>query len=133
MSVCPSICLTIRPSVYTSAWNNTSPTGRIFMKFYFSVFFLENLSRKFKPHLNLRRIKGTLREGLFTSTRMISPWIILRISKLQTKAAQKIKTLVFCSLFFSKMCYLCDNVVKYDRTGQATDKNTTHGRCIRDN
>jgi len=28
-----------------SAWNNSAPTGRIFMKFYMRVFF-ENLSRK---------------------------------------------------------------------------------------
>jgi hypothetical protein len=37
-----SVCLSVRPS----AWNNSVPTGRIFMKFDFWVFF-ENLSRKF--------------------------------------------------------------------------------------
>jgi hypothetical protein len=40
-SFCPSICL--------SAWNNTAPSGRIFMKFYIWAF-VENLSRKFNFH-----------------------------------------------------------------------------------
>jgi len=35
--------------VRPSAWKNSAPTGRIFMKFYIWVFF-ENLSRKFKFH-----------------------------------------------------------------------------------
>jgi hypothetical protein len=29
VSVCLSVCLSVRPS----AWNNSAPTGRIFMKF----------------------------------------------------------------------------------------------------
>ena len=36
-------------SVNLSAWNNSAPTGRIFMKLYIWVFF-ENLSRKLKYH-----------------------------------------------------------------------------------
>jgi len=36
-------------SVRQSSWNNTAPTGEIFMKFGIRVF-LENLSRKFKFH-----------------------------------------------------------------------------------
>jgi hypothetical protein len=42
-----------------SAWNNSAPTGRIFMKFNIWVFF-ENLSRKLKFHWNLTRITDTL-------------------------------------------------------------------------
>ena len=41
VSVCPSV----RPS----AWNNSAPTGRIFMKFDIWIFF-ENLSKKFNFH-----------------------------------------------------------------------------------
>jgi len=41
MSVCPSVRL--------SAWNNSAPTGRIFIKFYIWVF-LEKLLRKSKFH-----------------------------------------------------------------------------------
>ena len=37
------------PAVRLSAWNNSAPTGRIFMKFDIWVFF-ETLSRKFKFH-----------------------------------------------------------------------------------
>jgi hypothetical protein len=40
-----SSCLSVRPS----AWNNSAPTGRIFMKFNIRGFF-ENLSRKLKFH-----------------------------------------------------------------------------------
>ena len=35
-------------SVRVSAWNNSVPTGRIFMKFYISVFVWKNLSWKSK-------------------------------------------------------------------------------------
>jgi hypothetical protein len=37
-------CLSACPSVRSSAWNNMSPTGRIFIKFYILVF-LEKLSK----------------------------------------------------------------------------------------
>ena len=50
MSVCPS------------AWNNSAPTGRIFMKFDIWVFF-ENQLRKFKLDLYLKRIMGTVQKG----------------------------------------------------------------------
>jgi len=51
--VCPSVCL--------CAFNNSDPAGRIFMKFDNGMFF-ENLSRKFKFHSNLKRIRGILYE-----------------------------------------------------------------------
>jgi hypothetical protein len=41
--------LSVRLSVRSSTWNNSAPTGRIFMKFYIWVY-LENLLRKFKFH-----------------------------------------------------------------------------------
>jgi hypothetical protein len=44
-----SVCLSNRPSVCRSAWNNPAPTKSIFMKFEICEFF-ENLSRKFKFH-----------------------------------------------------------------------------------
>jgi hypothetical protein len=43
MFIC--VCL----SFYPSAWNNSAPTGLVFMEFYVCVFF-QNLSRKFKFH-----------------------------------------------------------------------------------
>jgi len=33
MAVCPSVHLSVRPSVFLSPWNNSAPTYRIFMKF----------------------------------------------------------------------------------------------------
>jgi len=39
----------LRLSVCLSAWNNSAPIGRIFVKFDISGFF-ENLLRKFKFH-----------------------------------------------------------------------------------
>ena len=50
-------CLSVCPS----AWKNSAPTGRIFMKFDIWLFF-ENLSREFKVHYNLTRITGILHE-----------------------------------------------------------------------
>jgi hypothetical protein len=56
-----SACLTVSvcPPFRPPAWNNSAPTGRIFMKF--CILFFENLSRKFKFHENLAIITGNLR------------------------------------------------------------------------
>ena len=51
MSVCPS------------AWYNSAPTGRVFMRFDIFVFF-ENMSRNLKIHENLTRMTGALQEGV---------------------------------------------------------------------
>ena len=56
-----SLCLSLRPS----AWNNSAPTERIFMKFYIWGFF-ENTSRKLKIIYILTRITGTLHEDQYT-------------------------------------------------------------------
>jgi hypothetical protein len=40
------VCLSVRPS----AWNNSAPTGRIFIIYYIWGFFFENLFFKFKFH-----------------------------------------------------------------------------------
>jgi hypothetical protein len=51
-----------------------------------------------------------------------------------TKFAEKIKAhFVFINLFFSKMCCLSDNVVKYCTAGQTTDDNMAHAHCVLDN
>jgi hypothetical protein len=51
-SILASSCLSVRP---LSTWNNSAPTGQIFMKFDIWAFF-EYLSRKFKFRQNLTRI-----------------------------------------------------------------------------
>ena len=51
----------------------------------------------------------------------------------QTKAVQKIKTHILCSVTFSrKSCSLWDNVEKYCRAGQTTDGNMAHAHCMLD-
>jgi hypothetical protein len=62
--------MNVRPSARPPAFSNSAPTGRIVMKFEISVFF-ENLSRKFKFDLNLRRITATLHEDAHMCTFMI--------------------------------------------------------------
>jgi hypothetical protein len=44
-----SFVMSVRRFVRPSAWNNSAPTGRKFMKFDISVF-SKNLSRNFKFH-----------------------------------------------------------------------------------
>jgi hypothetical protein len=56
-----SSCLSVRHS----AFKDSSPTGRTFMKFGIWVFF-ENLLRKFKFNYSLTRITATLREDRHT-------------------------------------------------------------------
>ena len=53
------------PSASPSAWKNSAPTGRIFVRFHFRVFF-ENLPRRFKVHWSLTRITNILHEELCT-------------------------------------------------------------------
>jgi hypothetical protein len=55
-----SFVMSVRPS----AWIDSAPTGRIFMRFYIWAFF-ENLSRKFRFHYNLPRITGILHEDQY--------------------------------------------------------------------
>jgi hypothetical protein len=55
--------MSVRPS--SPAWNNSAPTGRILVKFDVWIFY-ENLSTKFKFRSNLTRLKGILREDLYT-------------------------------------------------------------------
>ena len=51
----------------------------------------------------------------------------------QTKAVEKMKTHILCSItLFPKSCRLLDNVDKYCRTGQARDDNMAHVHCILD-
>jgi len=82
--------------VRPSAWNNSAPTGRIFMKFDIWVFF-ENLSRKLKFYSNLTWLY------MKTSTHL---WLyldhfFLEWEMLQTKVVEKIETHILCSINFS--------------------------------
>jgi hypothetical protein len=112
MSVCPS------------AWNNSAPTGRIFMKFDIYVFF-ENLLRKFKFHQNMTRITGALHEGL-CAFMIISDWILPRMRNISDKSCKENQNTCLCLVTFPcKSCRLWDNMEKYGTTRQATDDNIT--------
>jgi hypothetical protein len=110
MSVCPS------------AWNNSAPAGRIFIKFDIWVFF-QNLFRKFKIRSTLARKTGTLQEDLCTFT--ISPWILLRMSNVSDRNCRENQSthFVFSDFFPLKIAPFWNNAEKYGRVGQATDGN----------
>jgi hypothetical protein len=97
-----SSCLSVLSSAGPSAWNNSGPTARIFLKFDIIVFF-ENLSRKFKFHENRTRITGSLHGDQYTFL-IISHSIILRMRNIAGKNCKGIKTRILCSItFFSKI------------------------------
>ena len=123
-----SFVMSARPS----AWNNSTPTGRIFIKFDMLVFF-ENLSRKFKLLSNLTTTTGTSHEDQYTFM-IISRAILLRMKMFQTKVLNKIKTHFifnnFYFIFFRKSCRVWNNVEKYRRAGQDTDDIMAHAHCM---
>ena len=102
MSVCLSVC--------PSAWNNSAPSGRIFMKFDISVF-LENLTR----------ITGSVHEDRCTLF-IIPRSILLRMRSISDKMfRENWNTQFMFNSLFRKSCRLCDNVEKHCRAGEATD------------
>jgi hypothetical protein len=118
-SLCQSVCLSIFcPSVRPSAWNNSAPTGRIFMKLNISVFF-ENLSRKFKFRYKLTRISCNLHEDQCTYL-IKSRAFRLRMRNVSNKFVQKIKTHILLFNNFNRNSHLLrNNVAKYGIAGQA--------------
>ena len=70
----------------SSAWNNSAPIWKIFLKFYIGIFF-ENLSGKFKSHYNPARITGTLHGDQYTFM------IISRLHLLRMRNASKYRKL----------------------------------------
>ena len=75
-----SSCLSVCPS----AWNNSAPTGRIFIWFDIAVFF-ENLLRKFQFHYTLTRMTGTLHPARYTFL-IISRSVLLGIKNASNKS-----------------------------------------------
>ena len=104
-----SVCLSLRPSIRLSAWNNWVSTGQLFRKFYIEIFF-ENLSRKFKLNQNLTRIAGTLRADLHTFM-IIYRWILLRMRNISDKFVEKTKTHILWSITFF---FIFENLAVYE-------------------
>jgi hypothetical protein len=76
------VCLSVRPS----AWNNSAPTGRIFMKFDIWVF-SENLSRIFKFYQDLTRITVNLHEDWYIFF-ITSGSVLLRMRNASSKSCR---------------------------------------------
>jgi len=95
--------------VLLSEWNNSAPTGRIFMKF--DIVFSETPSRKFNFHQNRTRITRTLHEYHFTFL-IISSSVLLRMKNVSDKSCREFKNtyFMFSNFFFRKTCGLWDNV-----------------------
>jgi len=106
------ICL----SVSSSKYNNSAPTGRILMKL--NLWFLENLSRKFKFNWSIKIMTDNLLEDLCTFM-IISGWILFRIRNVADKIVEKIKTCIPRSLFSFENCAVYEimwkNIVQSDR------------------
>ena len=124
-----SFVMSVRPS----AWNDSAPTGRIFMKFDIWGFF-ENLSWKFKFHYHLTVITATVHEDRYTFT-LISRSVLFRMRNVSDKSGRENQNTHFLFSYSPprKSCRLWDNVEKYCRAGQATDDNMAHAHCMLDN
>ena len=82
-----SVCLPVRLPACTSAWNNSAPTERIFVKFDVWKFF-KNLARKFKFYWNLTRITDNLHEDLYTFM-ITSRSFLLRIKNVSDRICRQ--------------------------------------------
>ena len=117
-------------SVLPSAWNNSAPIGRIFLKFDIGGV-LENLLRKFKFHQNRTRTKGTLHEEQYTLF-IISRSFLLRMRNVSDERCRENQNTYFVisNFFLRNSCSVRDNVEKYCRSGHATDNNMAHAHCM---
>jgi len=109
--------------VCPSAWNNSSPTGRSFIKF---EYFPKICREKIKFHLNQTRLKGTLHEE--RNTFLIISLSVPKMRNVTDRSVERTETHPYCMFyffFFRKSCRLWDNVEKYCRYGQAL-----HAGCL---
>jgi hypothetical protein len=78
-----SFIMNVCPSLHPAAWNNSAPTGWIFMKFdIFSIF--KKSVKKFQVSLKLSRIMSTLCEDLCIFM-IVSCQILLRMRNVSDK------------------------------------------------
>jgi hypothetical protein len=110
--------------VRPSTWNNSAPTGQIFVKSDMSIF------QKYvkKIQVSLRSDKNN---GYFTWRCMYVYDNILPNSsyneKCFSKSCREYQKHILCSItFFKKNCAVWDIQGKYGRAGQATEDNTVH-------
>jgi hypothetical protein len=115
-------------SVCPSAWNNSAPTGRIFMKFDIWEFFEKSTE---KNQVSLKWNKNNGHSYMKTNIHL---WqylahFFLEWEMFQTKVVEKIKTHILCTVtFFRKSCRLWDewkNIVQ-----QGRHYNMAHAHCM---
>jgi len=108
-------------SVRLSVWNNSAPTGRIYMK----ICRKNSSFNKMWPKWRALYMK--------TDIHFLSLSVLLRMRNFfQAKVVEKIKTQVLRSVTFflyRKLSLLWDNVEKCCRAGQATADNMAHAHC----
>ena len=94
-----SSCLSVRPS----ARNNLAPTGRIFIKFYISVF-LENLMRKFNFPPNLTKTTVIcMKTYIYIYLRQYRLQFFVESEMFMKKVVEKIKTHFVLNNIFSEI------------------------------
>jgi hypothetical protein len=114
-----SFVMSVRPS----AWNITTPTGRIFMKFHIRVFFFRKSTEKIQVSL-----KADKNNGHFARTIMYS------YDHISVSSSYNEKCFIWklYDFLFRKSHRLCDNVEKYCTAREATDDNMSHAHCMLD-
>jgi hypothetical protein len=124
------VCLSVRPSICPSAWNNSAATGRIFKKFDVLVF-LENISKKIQASLKSGKNNGTLHEDQYRFL-IISHSVLFRMRNVSEKNCRENRNNSFMfSNFFPENRAVCE-IEKYCRARQATDDNMVHAHCMLD-
>jgi hypothetical protein len=84
-----SSCLSVRPSICQSAWNNSAPTERIFMKFGIWEFFRESVE---KIWVSLKSDKNNgcwTWRPIYSAFTTVSRWIILRMRNISDKSCRE--------------------------------------------
>ena len=106
-------------SICRSTWNNSAPTGWIFMKFNHCVFFFN-----FKFHVYVAGITGTLHDEqyLFLIT---SRSFLLRMKNVSDRSCRENQTHIFCSI-----TYYTENCAIYEIMWKNTVDPNRHWRTI---
>ena len=95
-------CLPFCLSVCPSTWNNSAPSGRIFIKLNFCLSFYHLSKKKIQESLKSDKTVGHSLWGTYVDIWQYMAKFFLEREILQTKVAEKVKTRVLCSIpFFS--------------------------------
>ena len=103
-----SFVMSVRPS----AWNNSAPTGRIFMKFDIGLF--SKIRPENSSFIKVWHEQRVLYMKTYVHIKSYPAESFLLQEVFQTKGVEKIKTYILCSITFSrKSCRLRDTYLLY--------------------